>query len=62
MSDPEYVAVPPGGYSEDEGICPVCHGILPGYTGIEGEWPCECDKVDQMIDADIEARRLRRKR
>ena len=26
----------------DEGICGVCHGVIPGYVGYPGEWPCEC--------------------
>jgi len=46
-----------------EGICSRCQGVLPGYIGYEGEWPCLCGErlADQAVDNDIERMRLERK-
>ena len=46
LCDPMYDATRPGGYALDECQCPICHGILPGFVGIPGEWPCRCSDED----------------
>lgn len=49
MSDPEYNAVWPGTYGrvKDGAVCDKCGGIRPGFIGMEGEWPCDCEEGDE---------------
>lgn len=68
MSDPNYNAVPPGGYSSDPGVCDACGGIMGGMIGFPGEYPCHCpvewtkqDAEDAYVDAKIEEYMLARK-
>ena len=72
MSDPNYNAVPPGGYRIDPGICEDCGGVMGGFVGFPGEYPCQCltgwtkaeqDEAarDAMIDAQLEEYQLRKK-
>jgi hypothetical protein len=41
-----YDAMPPEGPDTEEGVCPVCQGILPGFIGFPGEGPCSCPGED----------------
>ena len=63
MSDPNYNAVPPGGYSYPEGVCEVCHGVKDGFVAFPGEWPCRCPAVmiSSDLDNQIERWQLRKK-
>jgi len=40
--------------------CPYCGGILPGYVGVEGEWPCECEK-DVWLDMKLDEYMMKKK-
>ena len=46
-------------------FCPNCGGLIYGYIGFPGEYPCECAerirRLDRLVSDDIERRRIERK-
>ena len=60
MSDPEYSAQPK--QRPEPWHCYRCGGIVDGYVGLEGEWPCQCEfspaemTKDDYVDKYAEAK------
>jgi len=51
--DPNYHAQPK--HAPEPWHCDKCGGVIQGYVGLEGEWPCMCqypDGEDLLYPAD----------